>query len=59
MPFVRAMGAFLVSAEMKDGKMFSISVYSEKGGILRIRSPKDGQVITMDTKPGETYSISL
>ena len=56
---LRAMGAFLVSAEMKDGKMFSISVYSEKGGILRIRSPKDGQVITMDTKPGETYSISL
>ena len=27
--------------------------------VLRIRSPKDGQVITMDTKPGETYSISL
>jgi hypothetical protein len=56
---LRAMGAFLVSAEMKDGKVFSVSVYSEKGGILRIRSPKDGQVITMDTKPGETYSISL
>lgn len=56
---LRAMGAFLVSAEMKDGKVFSVSVYSEKGGTLRIRSPKDGQVITMDTKPGETYNISL
>ena len=56
---LRAMGAFLVSAELKDGKDYMISVYSEKGGTLRIRSPKDGKVITKDTKPGETYSVSL
>ena len=56
---LRAMGAFIVSAEMKDGIVVSISVYSEKGGTLRIRSPKDGQVITMDTKPGESYSLAL
>lgn len=56
---LRAMGAFIVSAELKDGKDYMISVYSEKGGTLRIRSPKDGKVITKDTKPGETYSVSL
>lgn len=55
---LRAMGAFLVSAELKDGKDYTISVYSEKGGTLRIRSPKDGKVITVDTKPGETYTVS-
>ena len=54
---LRAMGAFLVSAEMKDGTVVSLKVYSEKGGTLRIRSPRDGKVVKMDTKPGETVQI--
>lgn len=34
---LRAQGAFLVSAEKKNGKIASIRVRSEKGGVLRLR----------------------
>ena len=54
---LRAMGAFIVSAEMKDGEVVSLSVHSEKGGLLKIRSPKDGNVVTKETNPGETVNI--
>ena len=54
---LRAVGAFLVSAEMKEGSVVSLEVYSEKGGTLKIRSPWDGSVISKDTKPGETITI--
>ena len=54
---LRAMGAFLVSAELKDGKVVSLNVYSEKGGTLKIVSPLDGSVITRQTSPGETVKI--
>ena len=52
---LRAMGAFLVSAEMKDGEVTSVTVYSEKGGKLRIISPITGELIEKDTAPGEVY----
>ena len=35
---MRANGAFLVSAERKDGNTMSVTVYSEKGGVCRIRT---------------------
>lgn len=54
---LRAMGAFLVSAELKAGEVVSLNVYSEKGGTLRIVSPLDGSVITRQTRPGETVKI--
>ena len=54
---LRAIGAFLVSAEMKGGEVVSLSVYSQKGGKLRIRSPKDGSIIERNTSPGETVEI--
>ena len=54
---LRAMGAFLVSAELKAGEVVSLNVYSEKGGTLRIVSPLDGSVITRQTSPGETVKI--
>ena len=54
---LRAMGAFLISAELKDGKVVSLNVYSEKGGTLKIVSPLDGSVITRQTSPGETVKI--
>ena len=54
---LRAVGAFLVSSEMKGGKVISLSVYSEKGGKLRILSPKDGKVFVKQTTPGETVKI--
>lgn len=51
---LRAVGAFLVSAEKKGGEVTSLRVYSEKGGTLKIRSPWDGSVIMRETRPGET-----
>jgi alpha-L-fucosidase 2 len=50
---LRAQGAFLVSAERRDGKVVSISITSEKGGTCRVRSPSDGDVQTIVMEPGE------
>jgi hypothetical protein len=36
---MRAEGAFLVSAEKKNGKVEMLSIISEKGGSLKIKSP--------------------
>lgn len=64
---LRAMGAFLISAEIQNGKTFNLKVISEKGGILRLRIPYSGNfyvknnkeykiknnIIEMDTEIGE------
>lgn len=36
---LRAMGAFLVSAEKKDGRVKLINIYPEQGGICQIALP--------------------
>ena len=54
---LRAVGAFLVSAEMKDGAVTSLRVFSERGGCLRIRSPYDGQILVREMKAGESVSF--
>jgi hypothetical protein len=38
---LRAEGAFLVSADMKDGKIISIKVKTEKGGLLQLKLPTE------------------
>ena len=65
---LRAVGAFLVSAEMQGGKVKWIQVRSEAGGRLQMINPwphaarvtrngnvsdMRGPVLTLDTKPGE------
>lgn len=54
---LRAMGAFLVSATRKDGKVVSLSIYSEKGGPLNVVSPENGQTLHYDTKAGERVKV--
>ena len=54
---LRTRGAFLVSAEMKDGDVKSVKVISEKGSDLLMISPFDGSVIRRKTKPGEEIEI--
>ena len=54
---LRAMGAFLVTAEKRDGKISTLSVYAEKGGKLSIVSPVDGQLITRQMQAGETLDL--
>ena len=54
---LRAVGAFLVSAERKGGKVVSLKVYSERGGMLKIVSPVTGEVLSYDTNLGEWISV--
>ncbi|WP_431426914.1 glycosyl hydrolase family 95 catalytic domain-containing protein [Bacteroides hominis] len=48
---LRAMGAFLVSAQMEGGKITRVRIYSEKGGMLKIARPGT-------LKPDKNYTLS-
>ena len=54
---LRAQGAFLVTAEKRGGQLTSLRVRSERGGLLRIHSPRTGQIIERQMKRGETIEI--
>ena len=54
---LRAMGAFIISAEMKDGKVISASVFSEKGGHCSILLPGDNAPREFDTTEGQTINL--
>lgn len=54
---LRAMGAFLVNAEMKDGKTVAASVLSEKGGHLSILLPGDTAPREFDTSAGQVIKL--
>jgi len=54
---LRAMGAFLVSAEKKNGQVINIRVFSEQGGLLRIASPKDEKILEYKTTKGKWLEI--
>ena len=56
---MRAEGAFLVSAEKKNGKVVLLNIQSEKGGILKVKSPFgkfeqkiSGKVKILESEPG-------
>ncbi len=51
---LRAKGAFLLSAEMKDGKVVRVSVTSEKGGRLRLVDPFGGETVPAGWSRGKT-----
>ena len=55
---LRTRGAFLVSAERKDGKTVSVKVFSEKGGELLMISPFDESVIKREMKPSEEIVLT-
>lgn len=68
---LRATGAFLVSAEKKDGVCQPITVLSEKGRPCNILNPWPGKILTVNgvdlpgdqvctfpTEPGKTYTIA-
>jgi alpha-L-fucosidase 2 len=54
---LRAMGAFLVSATKKEGKITRLQVYSEKGGTLNIVSPVSGKLLKFHTVAGQLIKI--
>lgn len=51
---MRAMGAFLVSADYRNGKIQKVSIYSEKGGIMQIINPFTKKKETIKMQVGET-----
>lgn len=54
---LRAMGAFLVSATMKEGKVVHLVLHSEKGGEAAIVNPSSGKTETYRMNPGETKQL--
>lgn len=70
---LRAMGAFVISAEQKEGKVIKVEILSEKGGVLRLAKPfneefsingnqekicKSDEIIEINTTPGEKILLS-
>lgn len=56
---LRAMGAFLVSATYEKGKPSTITIESEKGGMMKLLNPFQGKVMEKQMKPGETLTFSI
>lgn len=54
---LRAQGAFLVSAEKRDGRIVSVEIRSEKGGELQLCSPFDGRIVRMQTSPNQIIRL--
>lgn len=70
---LRTYGAFLVSAEMKGGRVQKVTICSEKGGTLKLFSPfiresfkvsgnrkefrNDGNILEIPTEAGEVISL--
>lgn len=63
---LRTVGAFLVSAACSDGKILSVEVFSEKGGILKMHNPWnqgailngnkiENKIIELQTQPNQKY----
>jgi len=55
---MRAEGAFLVSATMKDGKIEGIEIFSERGGRIKLRNNIAEEVIILQRGQEETRTRS-
>ena len=56
---LRAMGAFLVTASYEKGKVSSITIESEKGGMMKLLNPFLGRVTEKQMKPGEKLLFTI
>ncbi|MCC8071973.1 MAG: hypothetical protein LIO90_09255 [Bacteroidales bacterium] len=54
---LRAMGGFLVSATMEEGRVTRLSILSERGGELRLLSPLTGEEEVYPTTPGQRLTL--
>ncbi len=68
---LRANGAFLISAERKQGEVSKVSILAKQGGTLRLENPFPGKsvkaegkavqyengILVIDTKPGESITL--
>ena len=55
---LRAVGALLVSAELKDGVVSGVTIHSEKGRDCTVQNPWPGQEVRLvrNAKPAETVA---
>jgi hypothetical protein len=57
---LRAMGAFIVSAEMKAGQIRHVTIKPEQGGLFKIAIPKDSKVTSIKGIEGkELFNDSI
>lgn len=54
---LRAEGAFLVSAGLRDGRVTNLEVVSEQGGMLKLRLPGETERIERMTRRGERLTL--
>ena len=54
---VRLPGAFLISAERRNGKMTSLNIKSLKGGSMELKPADDATVVKLQFAPGEEYFL--
>jgi alpha-L-fucosidase 2 len=55
---LRAEGAFLISARRANGRVIRVEISSEKGGTLRLQSPKDGSLLEIAFQPGQQRTLT-
>jgi len=69
---LRAVGAFVIDAEKKSGKVVGIKILSEKGGIIQLENPftqegfkikggeilERGEILKIKTSPGERVELN-
>lgn len=55
---LRAQGAFLISAERKDGKTIRLEITAERGGVCRIHSPFSGKTFDLTMTPGQHLELT-
>ena len=54
---LRAEGAFLVSATRMNGRATQITIRSERGGVVRVKSPWLRQILSLEMKPGQCIQL--
>ena len=55
---LRAQGGFLVSAELKGGKVTKLEITSTVGGPLRLLNPWTGAIVEHATQPGQRLAFA-
>ena len=54
---LRAEGAFLISAKKEDGKVISVTVHSEKGGVLKLENPFGEHAFRLDGNEEKAFTL--
>jgi len=56
---LRAEGAFLISAQMKEGELLWVKILSEKGGKLQLKIPEVSKIFIIEQEKLKDNFISL